>query len=74
MENKIKEIMAEIFVCEVNEINEATTKDDLENWDSLQHLIFVSKLEQEFQISLSPEEINTMLSYNAIVSVVRSRI
>ncbi|MCZ6702045.1 MAG: acyl carrier protein [Ignavibacteria bacterium] len=74
MENKIKHIMAEVFVCDINDITEATTKDDLENWDSLQHMIFISKLEQELQISFTPDEIGTMLSYIAIFSVVKSKL
>ncbi len=73
MENKIKEMMAEVFVCDINDITEATTKDDLENWDSLQHLIFISKLEQDLQISVTPDEISTMLSYMAIFSVVKNK-
>ena len=66
--------MADVFVCDINDITEATTKDDLENWDSLQHMIFISKLEQELQISFTPDEISTMLSYIAIFSVVKSKL
>ena len=34
MENKVKEIMAEVFICNVEDINVDTKKNDLDNCDS----------------------------------------
>lgn len=74
MEKKLKSIMADIFVCNEKDINENTIKDDLENWDSLQHLIFVSKLEQEFDVKFKPEEINSMKSYISVLEIIKSKL
>jgi len=74
MEKKLKSIMADVFVCNEIDINENTIKEDLENWDSLQHLIFVSKLEQEFDVKFKPEEINSMKSYISILGIIKSKL
>jgi len=73
MEAIVKKVMADVFVCEVGDINQFTTRDDLENWDSLQHLIFISKLEKELRISFSPDEINSMFSFISVVAAVKGK-
>jgi len=73
MEEQVKKIMADIFVCPVEAINNDTAKEDLHNWDSLQHLIFASKLEQSFNVKLSPEEINSMITFKRIIEILNSK-
>jgi acyl carrier protein len=70
MENKVKEIMAEVLICNVEDINIDTKKDDLDNWDSLQHLIFVSQLESELGFKFTPEEINEMNGFAEIIKII----
>ena len=70
MENKVKEIMAEVFVCNVEDINIDTKKNDLDNWDSLQHLIFVSQLESEISVKFTPEEIYEMNGLAEIIKII----
>jgi len=63
----VKALMSEIFVCSVDQISESTMRADLDNWDSLQHMIFVSRLETEFKVEFSPEEINDIDSYTQVI-------
>tara|TARA_B100001113_G_scaffold308658_1_gene270938 strand:- start:59 stop:289 length:231 start_codon:yes stop_codon:yes gene_type:complete len=74
MENKVKKIMAEVFVCNEKDINIETTKDDLDNWDSLQHLIFISQLESELELKFTPEEIYEMNGYAEIIKIINLKI
>jgi acyl carrier protein len=39
---------------------------EIEQWDSLGHLVLILQLEQEFGVQLSPEDIETMTSVRAI--------
>ena len=73
MENKVKEIMAEVFVCKEEDINIDTKKDDLDNWDSLQHLLFVSQLESELGLKFTPEEINQMNGFAEIMEIIKNK-
>ncbi len=74
MENKVKEIMAQVFVCNVEDINIDTKKGDLDNWDSLQHLIFVSQLESELEIKFTPEEIYEMNGFSEIIKIINLKL
>jgi acyl carrier protein len=69
-EQKLKEVIADIFDIEEDEISEEMTSDTFEKWDSLNHLRLVTALEGEFDISFTMDEINTMKSYPNIVELV----
>lgn len=73
MKDKIKSLMSEIFVCNKDEINDSTMQYDVENWDSLQHLIFVVRLEEEFDVKFTPEEISQMDGYSKIEEILRGK-
>tara|TARA_X000000368_G_scaffold417439_1_gene413837 strand:+ start:6774 stop:6995 length:222 start_codon:yes stop_codon:yes gene_type:complete len=73
MQNKVKEIMAEVFVCNVEDINIDTNKDDIDNWDSLQHLIFISQLESELGFKFTPEEIYEMNGFAEIMEIINNK-
>jgi acyl carrier protein len=38
MENRIKKAMSDLFNFDVNSINNESSPDNLENWDSLKHM------------------------------------
>ena len=73
MEEKIKNIMASVFKCDVSEINEDTSPDTLEQWDSLRHMNLVVALEEEFQISLTEDEMVEMLNYKLVYTIIKSK-
>jgi len=43
-----------------------SARGEIEQWDSLGHLVLILQLEQEFGVQLSPEDIETMTSVRAI--------
>ena len=63
MIERIKEVAARTFECEVND---ETNQQNCEMWDSLHHLNLVVELEMEFDVSFEPEEIGTMTSLKKI--------
>ena len=69
-EDKLKEIIADTFDIDEDEINGEMTSDSVEKWDSLNHLRLVTALEDEFDIKLTMEEVNTMIDYPKIVEFV----
>jgi acyl carrier protein len=74
MEEKVKKIMAEIFVCNVEKIDINTNKNDIDNWDSLQHLIFISRLEEEFNVNITPVEIDSIVDLGSAINILRKKI
>lgn len=60
MENKIKELFATILKIPLNRISDNLSPDQVEEWDSLNHLVLISAVEEEFSIEIDPEEIIKM--------------
>jgi len=74
MKKRIIEIMAESLKTDICKINEATMQTDIPNWDSLAHLNLMLKFEDEFNISLEPEDIGRMTSFKMIYEILQSYI
>lgn len=69
-EEKLKEVLCDTFGLDEEEISQNMSNDSIASWDSLNHLRLVSALEQEFDIRLTMEEINSMTNYEKIVEYV----
>ena len=49
---KINDVFKEIFDDETLEVDENTTANDVEGWDSLTHINIIASVEKEFNIVL----------------------
>jgi len=74
MEEKLKKIMASVFEVSEKEINEETSPDSLDNWDSMRQLNLVSALEEEFEVEFDDEEISEMLSYKLVRLILNDKL
>jgi acyl carrier protein len=66
MEEKIKIIMSDLFGYPVEMINEETTRQDINSWDSLRHVQLILELEATFGVKFKPSEIPEMISFKKI--------
>jgi acyl carrier protein len=73
IEQRIKEIMADIFHLDPKQIDERTTMDNTDAWDSANHISLVLALEDEFAISFDVVEIEAMTSFFDVVQAVAAR-
>jgi acyl carrier protein len=73
MEEEIKQIMSDIFDLDPEGIDESTTQENTWSWDSLNHINLVAALEQEFELSFSPEEIESMISFIDILEILEGK-
>jgi acyl carrier protein len=74
MEARIRAIMSSVFGVESHRINDDTSPETLEVWDSLKHMNLVLALEEEFQIQFDEEDIMNMLNFKLIKFLVNERI
>jgi len=65
-EDKLKQVLADVFGINVKTIDDTTSVDTVVEWDSLRHLNLVLALEQQFNIVLSGEQTVQILSYPLI--------
>ncbi len=73
MEQRIKNVMAAILDCDVNDIVENSSPDTLSKWDSLGHMNLVVALEEEFGIVFKEDEIIEMLNYKLIYDTINNK-
>jgi acyl carrier protein len=69
LEERVREMMAAIFDTDIAHITTNTARGELEQWDSLGHLVLILELEQQFGISLPPGEAERLNSVAEIAQV-----
>jgi acyl carrier protein len=62
MGDRLLEIFAEVLDVDASKLNDDSTPDTVENWDSLSAMHLVSEIEQIFSVKLSTREIMKMAS------------
>lgn len=71
MEEKVLEIMKNLF--ELDTVDETCSQTTCEKWDSMGQLNLVVELESEFDVTLEPEEIGDMKSFNDIIRILKTK-
>jgi acyl carrier protein len=71
--DKLTEIVAELFELAPAAVNDALTPEDVELWDSMNHLRLISAVEEEFQIKLSMKEIEAIRSLATLEALIEQR-
>ncbi|MCU0359124.1 MAG: acyl carrier protein [Bacteroidia bacterium] len=64
--SRIKQVMSAVFEVPLDSINENSSTDNLENWDSLRHLNLILALEEEFGVSIPDEEVGNLVNFKLI--------
>ena len=65
-EERLIEILAKVFEIDQAEVNENSSPDTIEKWDSLHHMSLIVALEETFQIELTEEQTLDILNYQLI--------
>jgi acyl carrier protein len=73
MENRIKKVMSNVFNINVDSINNESSPDNIENWDSLKHMNLIVALEEEFRIEFDDEEVVDSMNYALILNILSSK-
>jgi acyl carrier protein len=70
MKNQVLKIMADVFKIDVNEIPNEIKPGMIEQWDSLRHLLLIVKLEEEFKIRFTDNELIGLKDLDSIIETV----
>ena len=66
MSNRLYEIVSKVFSIPIAEINDNSSPENVENWDSFHGLALVDALETEFNIQFSLSEITDVQNMSDI--------
>lgn len=70
IEERVLQALRKVFP----EVQGDSNVDNLDNWDSLNHLRALLGLEEEFKVAFTPEEMGQMTSVKTMVAVISSKI
>lgn len=73
MKDRVLKILSQVMNVLVEQLNDDSSPDTVENWDSLKHMNLILSLEEEFNIIFSDEEIVEMLSVKIIVETLKKK-
>jgi len=71
IKEQIKKIMTEVFEIESSLVNDKISQKNTDQWDSLNHLNLIVEIEEEFDISFTPEQIGSMTSLEIILDEIK---
>jgi len=74
LQERIKQIMADVFDVEQDGIKDDASPDTVSNWDSLRHMNLIESLEEEFAIEFTEDQIVEMMNYKLIQLIVSEAI
>lgn len=73
MKDEIKAIMADVLGVDVDAIDESTSTENTETWDSVAHVNLIAALEQSFDVTFEIAEIEAIVSFGKIVEALQRR-
>ena len=70
---KLTVIFQEIFGDNSIVLSDDMTANDVENWDSLTHMLMITKVEEDFDIKFKLKELNKLKKVGDLISIVESK-
>jgi acyl carrier protein len=71
---KVQDVMCDVFDVDDIQITDATTAEDIDEWDSLSHIRFMITLERGFGFKFLNEEIAELKNVGELVTVIQSKL
>ena len=66
-------VFRDVFDDEAIQINDATTADDIEDWDSIEHITLIGAVESEFGVRFKMGEVSGMKNVGEMVKIILDR-
>ena len=70
---RLNEVFRDVFDDDSIVVKPATTADDIEDWDSLEHITLISAVEKEFGMNFKMGEISSMKNVGEMASIIAAR-
>ncbi len=67
-------VFQDVFDDESITVNDETTSDDIEEWDSLEHINLIAAVEQEFGVKFNMGQVVSMKNVGEMVDIILSQI
>lgn len=72
--DQVRGVASDLFSLPLDGIKPESSPENIDSWDSTQHLNFVLALEEKFGLQLSPEEMEQMRNVGAAAKVIENKL
>ncbi len=70
---RLNEVFRDVFDDENIVVDAETTADDIEDWDSIEHINLISAVEGEFKIRFTMGEVSGMKNVGEMIEIIAQR-
>ena len=70
---RLNEVFRDVFDDDSIEVNEDTTANDIEDWDSLNHITLIDAVESEFGVRFTMGEVSSMKNVGEMAQIIKER-
>lgn len=70
-QKKLYLLLSNVLELELEEINEDTSPENTESWDSFNALVLVTELEETFNVSFTMDEVQSVRNVRDIISALK---
>ena len=67
---RLDRVFQDVFDDDTIHVTPKTTADDIEDWDSLEHITLISAVEREFRMKFKMGEISSMKNVGEMLSLI----
>ena len=71
--DKVTEIFRDVFDDESLTISDNTNSDDIEDWDSLEHIALIVSMEKEFHMKFDIKEVNKLENVGEMIDLIKRK-
>lgn len=71
---RLNKVFQDVFDDDSITVNPKTTANDIEDWDSLEHITLISAVEREFKMKFKMGEISSMKNVGEMAQIIASRV
>ena len=69
--SSLTEIVAKVLLLDESMINDDLTRSNVEEWDSMTHLVLISEIEQQFDFTFNDDDIASIQTIKDIKTILQ---
>lgn len=73
IQERLNEVFRDVFDDDSICVNENTTSNDIEDWDSLEHITLIAAVEDEFKMRFKMKEVSGMKNVGEMMAIISER-
>ena len=71
---KLNKVFQKVFDDKSIVVTRKTTANDIEDWDSMEHITLIGAVEKEFGMRFKMKEVSSMKNVGAMADIIMSRV